>query len=124
MRFLADMGVPGGVVVKLRQGGHDAVHLREQGLQRLPDEEIFQKAVAENRVLLTFDLDFSEIVALSGNENVGIVVLRLRNTRANHVMARLEKVLAESSDALEEGAVISVEEHRHRIRRLPITVHL
>ena len=55
---------------------------------------------------------------------MGIVVFRLRNTRANHVLARLEKVLAESSDALEEGAVITVEEHRHRIRRLPFTVHL
>jgi predicted nuclease of predicted toxin-antitoxin system len=118
------MGVPGSVIVQLRQRGHDAVHLREQDLQRLPDDEIFQKAIAENRILLTFDLDFGEIVALSGNENVGIVVFRLRNTRANHVLARLEKVLAESSDALEEGAVITVEEHRHRIRRLPFTVHL
>ncbi|UCG11896.1 MAG: DUF5615 family PIN-like protein, partial [Deltaproteobacteria bacterium] len=87
MRFLADMGVPGSVIVMLRQRGHDAVHLREQDLQKLPDDEMFQKAIAENRILLTFDLDFSEMVALSGNENVGIVVFRLRNTRANHVLA-------------------------------------
>lgn len=120
MRFLADMGVPASVVVQLRQIGHEAVHLREQGLQRLPDDEIFQKAITENRILLTFDLDFSEIVALSRNENVAIVVFRLRNTRAKHVMERLEKVLAESSDALAKGAIISVEEHRHRVRRLPI----
>ena len=33
MRFLADMGVPGSVVVQFRQIGHEAVHLREQGLQ-------------------------------------------------------------------------------------------
>ena len=124
MRFLADMGVPGSVILKLRQRGHDAVHLREQDLQRLPDDEIFQKAIVENRILLTFDLDFSEIVALSGDENVGIVVFRLRNTRANNVLARLEKVLAESSEALEEGAVITVEDHRHRVRPLPIRVHL
>lgn len=97
------MGVPGSVIVQLRQRGHDAVHLREQDMQRLPEDEIFQKAIAENRILLTFDLDFGEIVALSGKENVGIVVFRLRNTRANHVPARLEKVLVESSDALEEG---------------------
>ena len=53
MRFLADMGVPGSIIVQLRQRGHDAVHLREQDLQRLPDDEIFQKAIAENRILLT-----------------------------------------------------------------------
>ena len=44
---------------------HDALHLREQGLQRLPDEHIFRKAIAEDRTVLTFDLDFAEIVAFS-----------------------------------------------------------
>jgi len=120
VRFLADMGVPASVVLELRRMGHEAVHLREQDFQRLPDEEVFQKTTAENRTLLTFDLDFSEIVALSGNQTVGVVLFRLRNTRADHVMERLEKVLAESSDALEQGAVVTVEEHRHRVRRLPI----
>lgn len=122
MRFLADMGVPSTVVAELCRMGHDAVHLREQGLHRLPDDEIFQKTIAEGRILLTFDLDFSEIVALSGNQQVGVVVFRLRNTRAHRVMERLEKVLTESSDALEKGAVVSVEDHRHRVRRLPITI--
>lgn len=120
MRFLADMGVPNSVVIELRRRGNDAIHLREEGLHRLPDDEIFQKTIAENRILLTFDLDFSEIVALSGNQTVGVVVFRLRNTRAEHVMKRLARVLRESSDALEKGAVISVEENRHRVRRLPI----
>jgi hypothetical protein len=65
VRFLADMGVPNSVVIELRRRGNDAIHLREEGLQRLPDDEIFQKTTAEDRILLTFDLDFSEIVALA-----------------------------------------------------------
>ena len=121
MRFLADMGIPSSIVVQLRQRGHDAIHLREQGLQRLPDGEILRKAIDENRILLTLDLDFSEIVALSDNQKVGVVIFRLRNTRAHHIMARLEKVLRESSDALERGAVVSVDEHRHRVRSLPVS---
>ncbi|HYS75771.1 MAG TPA: DUF5615 family PIN-like protein, partial [Burkholderiales bacterium] len=67
MRFLADAGVAGRVVNWLRERGHDAVHLREQGLERLPDSEVFAKASAEKRVLLTFDLDFGELVALSAS---------------------------------------------------------
>jgi predicted nuclease of predicted toxin-antitoxin system len=43
MRFLADMGVAIRVVDWLRAEGHDAVHLREQGLQRMPDKESFRK---------------------------------------------------------------------------------
>ncbi len=63
MRFLADMGVSLRVAEHLRTGGHDVCHLSDEGLQRLPDGEIFQKATAEKRVVLTFDLDFGEIAA-------------------------------------------------------------
>jgi predicted nuclease of predicted toxin-antitoxin system len=65
MRFLADMGVSIRAVEWLRDNGHDAKHLREEGLHRMPNGEIFTKAIHENRILITFDLDFGEIVALS-----------------------------------------------------------
>ena len=120
MRFLADMKVPVSVVEQLRHLGHDAIHLHDHNLQKLTDQEVFHKTLAEDRILLTFDLDFSEIVAFSGNREVGTIVFRLRNTRAGHVMERLEKVLAESSEALKKGAIVNVEEHRHRVRSLPI----
>ena len=81
MRFLADMGVSQRVVEWLRAAGHDAVHLRDEGLQRrLPNGEIFQKAGGEQRIVLTFDLDFGEILAGSGNQIVSVVLFRLRNT--------------------------------------------
>ena len=78
------MGVATGVVDWLRDQSHDALHLREQGLQRLPDDQIFRKAAAENRTVLTFDLDFGEIVAFSGRQKVSVVLFRLRNTRTFH----------------------------------------
>lgn len=53
MRFLADMGVNVRIVQWLRQQGHDAKHLRDEGLHRSPNGEIFAKAVAENRVVLS-----------------------------------------------------------------------
>jgi predicted nuclease of predicted toxin-antitoxin system len=58
MRFLGDMGVSWRVIEWLRAAGHDAVHLRDEGLQRLPNGDIFQKGFAEQRIVLTFDLDF------------------------------------------------------------------
>ena len=119
MRFLADMGVALRIVQWLRADGHDAVHLREEGLQRMPNGAIFDKAAAENRIILAFDLDFGEIVALSGSKPVGVVLFRLHNTRTPHVMDRLNAVLKESQQALERGAIVVVEESRHRIRRLP-----
>jgi len=70
MRFLADMGVDARVVQWLKERGHDALHLRDEGLHRLPNGEIFNKAAREHRVLLTFDLDFGEIVALTKGRTV------------------------------------------------------
>ena len=120
MRFLADMGVSTQVVEWLRSKGHSAVHLREEGLHRLPDGQVFCKAIEEGRVVLTFDLDFGEIAALEQGGRTGVVVFRLHNTRTAHVIERLGVVLAESASALEEGAVVSVEETRYRVRRFPI----
>ena len=93
MRFLVDMGVSMQVVSWLRDEGHEVTHLREEGLQRLPNGRIFQKATNEGRVVLTFDLDFGEIAALTDNARTGIVLFRLRNTRAPNVIERLRTVL-------------------------------
>lgn len=120
MRFLADMGVDVRIVEWLRRQGHDATHLREEGLQRAPNGEIFAKAAAEERVVLTFDLDFGEIAALTKGRKAGVVLFRLHNTRTPHVMDRLAAVLGDSAEALQRGAVVVVEESRHRVRFMPI----
>ena len=119
MRFLADMGVSQYIVQWLRKNGDDAVHLRDEGLQKLPDSTIFEKAHSEGRVVLTFDLDFGEIAAYSRGRIVSVNLLRLHNTRTPHVIQRLGSAL-EFRRELERGAIILVEETRLRIRRLPI----
>ncbi len=120
MKFLADMGVDVRVISWLARQGHDATHLRDEGLQRMPNGEIFAKAISEGRVVLTFDLDFGEIAALSKGRKASVVLFRLHNTRTSHVIERLAVALSDSMDALEKGAVVLVEESRHRIRELPI----
>lgn len=120
MQFLADMGISTRVVEWLRLRGHDAFHLRDRGLQRLPNGDIFQLALQEKRIVLTFDLDFGEILALSRGNLVSVILFRLHNTRSDHVIHRLEFVLQQSSPELAQGAIVVVEESRHRIRKLPI----
>lgn len=114
------MGVSARVVEWLRAEGYDAVHLDEQGLHRAEDPDVLAKAVAESRVLLAFDLDFGEIVALSRGAAAAVILFRLRDARAENVIARLREVLRTSRDALARGAVVVVEETRHRVRPLPI----
>ena len=119
MRFLADMGVSTRVVEWLRNNGHDAKHLREEGLHRMPNGEIFTKAIHENRIIITFDLDFGEIVALSkGRKRASSYSVYIIPEHPIS-LARLSAVLKDTAKALEEGAVVVVEESRHRVRYLP-----
>lgn len=113
------MGVSLRVVDWLKNNGHDTAHLRDNNLQRLPDTDIFLRAAAENRIVLTFDLDFGEILALSEAKPASVVLFRLHNTATPHVIERLSRVLHESGRALEDGAIIVVEDMRHRVRKLP-----
>jgi predicted nuclease of predicted toxin-antitoxin system len=113
------MGVSPRVVAWLRAAGHDAADLREQGLHRLADGDVFAKAADEKRVLLTFDLDFGEIVGLGLQSGSSVIVFRLRNTRTDFVLERLRDVLEHSSEALQVGAIVAVEDGRHRVRNLP-----
>jgi predicted nuclease of predicted toxin-antitoxin system len=120
MRFLADMGVSLRVVSWLRELGHNVVHLRDECLQRLPNGDIFQKGFAEQRIVLTFDLDFGEILAESTGKIVSVVLFRLRDSRTEVVIQRLEAVLDQSSAELLQGAIVVVEDGRLRVRKLPI----
>jgi predicted nuclease of predicted toxin-antitoxin system len=64
MRFLADAGVSPKTVEFLTQLGHEAVHVRTLGLQHARDAELVERARTDSSVVLTFDLDFGELLAL------------------------------------------------------------
>lgn len=120
MRFLADMGVSMTTVVALRHLGHDIVHLREQGLMRMVDPEIVAKACIEQRIVLTFDLDFGEIMALSRDASPSVILFRLRNQTPRMVTPRLLRVIQECEQQLLAGAFVTVEDQGYRLRHLPI----
>jgi len=120
VRLLADMGVSLKVVDWLRAEGHDCVHLRDEALQCLPNGEVFTKAIGEDRIVLTFDLDFGELAAMSSGRAASVIVFRLRNARADHVIERLSVALEHEAVPLRQGAVVLIEETRIRVRELPI----
>jgi predicted nuclease of predicted toxin-antitoxin system len=114
------MGVSLTTVDALRAANHDAVHLRDEGLIRLPDPKIAVKAVAEGRIVLTFDLDFGDILATAGSEGPSVVIFRLRNQTPAAVNPRLFRVIADCAEELANGAIVIVEDEGFRLRRLPI----
>ena len=121
MKFLADMAISQSTSGWLRDKGHDVVHLAEAKFPRISDAEIIEKARAEGSIILTCDLDFGDIMAASGGRtSPSVIILRLENQKPENVNRRLGQVLEESFDVLQRGAIVSVEETRHRTRLLPI----
>lgn len=120
MRFLADMGISSKTVDFLRGLGHEVTHLHEESLDELSDPLILEKARQEGRVLLTSDLDFSELVAASRAKLPSVILFRLKDMRPEHVNRYLAGILERDASALNQGAVISVAEGRIRVRLLPI----
>lgn len=120
MRFLLDMGISPEMSSVLKDLGHEAVHLHEEGLETLPDPAILEKARDQGYVLLTHDLDFAELVAASGARLPSVVIFRLRNMRPENVSKYLQKALTQGLKALEDGAILSVTEALIRIRLLPL----
>ncbi len=120
MRLLADMGISPKTVAFLCDRGHDAVHLHARSLDRLPDSAILELARAEDRVLLTHDLDFAELMAAAREVLPSVVVFRLRRMRPDSVNQHLQRIISQHEQSLEQGAVVSVTEGRARVRLLPI----
>ena len=120
MRFLADAGVSPKTVEFLKQLGHEAVHVRTLGLQRAADPVLVDRARTDSSVVVTFDLDFGEVLALGILDKPSVIIFRLVDERADSVNHRLSAVLAERLPDLESGALILIEDARYRVRRLPI----
>lgn len=114
------MGLDVRVVEWLNTQGHDARHLSTEGLHRASDERIFSKAAREDRTIITFDLDFGEIVARTKDRKPSVLLFRVADARRQKIIDRLKAVITAAGGSLEAGAVVVIEDTRHRVRLLPI----
>ena len=123
MRFLVDNALSPLVAEQLRRAGHDAVHVRDYGLQAAKDEELFSLAAAERRILVSADTDFGTILALRQETMPSVILFRGHLLRRPELQGQI--VLANLStltDVLEQGCVAVFEGLRIRIRMLPIGI--
>lgn len=120
MKFLADMGISPKTVQWLVNQEYDAIHLLDEDLEKLPDEQILEKAQAEKRIILTVDLDFGALLAIAKTPFPSVIIFRLNNASRDIIEARLRVVLEKCLQDLEAGAILSVDDEKIRIRYLPI----
>ncbi len=114
MRLCADENIPGDSVVALRHHGHDVLWVRES-MPGAADEHVIARAMAEERLLLTFDKDFGELVFhRRKSAAAGIVLFRISQPFATVVSEVVVRVLASRDDW--SGQFSVVDDHTVRMR--------
>jgi predicted nuclease of predicted toxin-antitoxin system len=114
------MGIALSAMNGLVEAGHDCLHLVEQNLERMQDAEIIKKADDEDRIILTHDLDFSRLLALSGRAKPSVITFRLSDMRPKSVTSKTTTIIEKFENDLTKGAAIVVTDKGIRHRKLPI----
>jgi predicted nuclease of predicted toxin-antitoxin system len=117
MRLCANENLPEDCVTRLRQSGHDVLWIRE-AMPGSPDQAVLARALAENRLLVTFDKDFGRLVFRRGAKaSQGVVLFRISQPSPAAVAERVTTVLASRHDWYGHFSV--VDDFTIRMRRLP-----
>lgn len=121
MKFLIDNALSPLFAEQLRNAGYDAVHVRDLFLQTASDEEIFDAAENDDRIIVSADTDFGTILALRQKPKPSVIIFRrLSKRRPQQQASLLLANLPNLKDDLIKGCVAVIEENRIRIRFLPI----
>ena len=122
MRFLLDENVSYRVCAHLKATGHDAVHVGEIGLTSTDDLVILERARHEDRVLISADHDFVQILFASGDPRPSVVSVREVDALPSAELAALllAALPGQLTELLLAGAIATLTPERVRVRPLPL----
>ena len=116
MRFVVDECTGPAVASWLRSQDHDVVSVYEDA-RRMPDELILPLAVREDRIVVTNDKDFGDLIFAHGMAHRGVILLRLGDERAPSKIAAIARVLEGYASQIVGNFVVVTETVVRIVRR-------
>ena len=120
MTILVDACLSPGWVPYLESGGFPAIHWSYLGPTQAPDAVIFDIARQRGATILTHDLDFGTILALSGATGPSVVQARLQDISVTSAGPLVLQSLRQFQKALSQGCILTILPGRQRVRILPL----
>jgi predicted nuclease of predicted toxin-antitoxin system len=120
MKILIDMNLSPDWIKVLNEAGIEAAHWSTVGDPRATDQTIFLWALTNGYIVFTNDLDFGTILAATQAEAPSVIQIRGQDVLPTSMGKRVISVLQEFEAQLEEGALITINFNRAKVRILPI----
>jgi len=120
MKLIVDMNLSPRWVGALADAGFEAAHWSTLGAKNSPDAEIMAYAKIRDYVVLTHDLDFGAILAATHGEKPSVVQIRAEDVSPDVIGTLVIAALRQMAHELEEGALLTVDPKRTRLRLLPL----
>lgn len=121
MKLLVDMNLSPDWVPLLVSHGWDASHWSQVGQGNAPDTELMNWAREHQRIILTQDLDFSQLLHVTSETGPSVVLLRMDNEFEPAARAHVCSAIALAEKALSQGALLTISANRVRLRHLPLS---
>lgn len=120
MKLLIDMNLSPRWASLLINAGFNATHWSVLGAYNATDSEIMAYAKAHDYIVLTHDLDFSAILAATQGKKPSVVQIRADDVNPDAIGKQVIAALQQMSTELVDGALLTVDTSRTRVRLLPL----
>ena len=106
-------------VAVLKKENWEVLHWSNVGKPDDADSFILEWAKTNGYIVFTHDLDFGAILAATNANTPSVIQVRTQDIMPDSLSPRLVKIIYQFQATLEEGALLTVDEIKARIRILP-----
>ena len=120
MKLLVDVCLSQELVGLLGSGGNEVVHWSSIGVSNAKDLVLLRWAAENSHVIISADLDFGDLLALSSALLPSVILVRSDDQAPRHIAPLIAAALERFSTQLQNGCLISIDDGSARMRMLPL----